>query len=391
MAKRVRKRAGERNLLEFLSLARKANTAATNTGKLHSRVQGSVKASKGARENGKLQAGPGSIEEFYENRFRELLSEITTAKNGVHDDEKPVNENGKSYANNSNIAGSFNGVAPATVLRVDTAHNTSTSSASSRQDSSISSRVATATDRHGPTDIPQALESIIAGKHVGFLEKLSSLPIVRKPVEARDGVEGFLLQTLYDSESGVAAAKVYDDREGIVYLYRDKTGYKPYFLTDIPPDKIQEIHDIVRHKGFDHVEVVEKFDLLRWQQRKVTKIVVKSPDVVRVLREKVPRAWEANIKFHHNYIYDYGLIPGMRYRIENGRLVAVDMESNKKDEKYIREIFKGEDESTIEMAVKWFPLFEQPPPKPRRVAIDIEVFTPFKGRIPDASTASYPV
>ena len=392
MAKRVRKRAGERNLLEFLSLARKANTAATNTGKLHSRVQGSVKASKGARENGKLQAGPGSIEEFYENRFRELLSEITTAKNGVHDDEKPVNENGKSYANNSNIAGSFNGVAPATVLRVDMAHNTSTGSASSRQDnSSISSRVATATDRHGLTDIPQALESIIAGKHVGFLEKLSSLPIVRKPVEARDGVEGFLLQILYDSESGVAAAKVYDDREGIVYLYRDKTGYKPYFLTDIPPDKIQEIHDIVRHKGFDHVEVVEKFDLLRWQQRKVTKIVVKSPDVVRVLREKVPRAWEANIKFHHNYIYDYGLIPGMRYRIENGRLVAVDMESNKKDEKYIREIFKGEDESTIEMAVKWFPLFEQPPPKPRRVAIDIEVFTPFKGRIPDASTASYPV
>ncbi|KSW12754.1 DNA polymerase I [Pyrodictium occultum] len=239
-------------------------------------------------------------------------------------------------------------------------------------------------------DLAGKLGSLLGGSR-GALERLSALPLTRKPLEARDGVEGFLLQTMYDGERGVAAAKIYDDRNGIVYVYFDRTGYMPYFLTDIPPDKLQELHEVVRHKGFDHVEVVEKFDLLRWQRRKVTKIVVKTPDVVRVLRDKVPRAWEANIKFHHNYIYDYGLVPGMKYRVGKGRLILLGGEASGDDERHIREIFSGEDESTIEMAVKWLSLFEQPPPKPRRLAVDIEVFTPFKGRIPDPSTASYPV
>ena len=223
------------------------------------------------------------------------------------------------------------------------------------------------------------------------LERLSLYPLQRIPSSAPEGEPLFLLQTFYDGRRGVAAAKLYEEKTGTVYVYYDKTGYKPYFLTDIPPDKLQEVRQVVKHPGFDHVEVVEKFDLLRWQSIRATKIVVKTPDVVPALRDKVPRAWEANIKFHHNYIYDRELVPGMVHVVKDGKLAIVPPQHGKDEEEKIKKIFEGEDESTIEMAVKWYPLFEQPPPRPRRIAVDIEVYTPFKGRIPDANKASYPV
>ncbi|BEP17565.1 DNA-directed DNA polymerase I [Pyrofollis japonicus] len=254
------------------------------------------------------------------------------------------------------------------------------------------SNVSAAKEQAGEDEsIDVSLYESLKEAEVDSLRSLSSLPLLRLPREAVEGDKGFLIQTYYDGDAGVAVVKLYDDQRGEVIVYHDKTGYKPYFLTDIPPDKLQEIPSVVRHPGFDHVEVVEKFDLLRWQKKKVTKIVVRTPDIVRVLRDKVPRAWEANIKFHHNYIYDYGLVPGMIYEVRGNRLVENPITVSGEELSYIKSAFENEDEDTINLAVKWYPIFEAPPPKPKRVAVDIEVYTPFKGRVPDPSTASYPV
>ncbi len=218
---------------------------------------------------------------------------------------------------------------------------------------------------------------------------LGGLSVLREPPAASDGFTGYLLDVYYDGGVGRAVVKLVGD-DGI-RVYVDGTGHMPYFLTDLPPDKVRGLRDIVGHPGFDHLEVVEKFDLLRWTRRRLTKIVVKTPDVVRVLRNKVPRAWEANIKYHHNYIYDLGLVPGMKYRVAGRSLEPVGFDVSPEEEEWIRGVFRGEDEETVKLAVKWLPLFEEPPPSLETVAFDIEVFTPFKGRIPDAGEASYPV
>ncbi|HIP64979.1 MAG TPA: DNA-directed DNA polymerase I, partial [Pyrodictium sp.] len=223
------------------------------------------------------------------------------------------------------------------------------------------------------------------------IPKYGNLDLTKTLVEASEGVSGYLLDVYYDGSRGVAAVRLYDDRDNVMYVWFDATGHKPYFLTDLPPDKIQGIRGIVSHPGFDYLETVEKFDLLRWTKRRVTKIVVKTPDVVRVLRDKVPRAWEANIKYHHNYIYDLQLIPGMKYKVVGKKLEPIEFKVGEEEEKKIIEKFRGENESTIRMAVEWLPIFEQPPPKIKMLAVDIEVFTPFKGRIPSATEASYPV
>ncbi|WP_110138831.1 DNA-directed DNA polymerase I [Hyperthermus butylicus] len=319
-----------------------------------------------------LESAGSVVQRYFDESLRELLTEIRSSRNEANRaGEGARSEKRLSTSVSDNIA--------------DVSNNVVSGSVSAAVEAAERDLIRKPLSGQAVANV----ESLIHASKV--LEKLSILPLVNEPMEAREGFEGFLLQTYYDGDRGVVAVKLYDDRSGRIGVYFDTTGYKPYFLTDIPPDKLQEIPQVVKHKGFDHVEVVEKFDLLRWQKKRVTKIVVKTPDVVKQLRDKVPRAWEANIKFHHNYIYDFGLTPGLRYRVSSGRLELVGGDVSEEAEQFIRKVFSGEDESIVETAIRWFPLFEQPPPKPRRLAVDIEVYTPFKGRVPDASAASYPI
>ncbi len=201
----------------------------------------------------------------------------------------------------------------------------------------------------------------------------------------------YLMAVYYDGEAGCAVAALYDDSENRVYLWRDKTGHKSYFLTDLTVREVSRIAAIVKHPSFERLETVKKYDLLMGEEREFTKIVVKDPQAVAELRDKVPKAWEARIKYHNNYIYDLGLIPGMKYVATKTGLVPKKPELTEEQRRQILELFKDEDEETQKLALEWMPLFEEPPPKMPRLAIDIEVYTPFRGRVPDPDTASYPV
>jgi DNA polymerase I len=212
-----------------------------------------------------------------------------------------------------------------------------------------------------------------------------------EPRDAREAPASYLMSVHYDGSRGSALVKLYDDREDKVYFWHDTTGHRSYFLADLPPSKVSEIRDVVGHPAFLRVSTVERMDLLEGRRRRLTKIVVRDPQAVRTLREKVPKAWEAHIKYHNNYVYDNKLIPGMRYRIVGGRLERVDPELSPELEEKVRSIFSGEDPETLKMALQWAPLFEEPPPRMRRVALDIEVYTPHRGRVPDPESAPYPV
>ncbi len=219
------------------------------------------------------------------------------------------------------------------------------------------------------------------------VEDLTSKPLVVKDYDR----PVYLLNVQYDGDKGKALLKFLDEDKGIIIQYYDGYGHKPYFLVDIPPDKVKEISKIVSHPSFDHTEVVEKIDLLFNRKVTMTKIVTKDPLAVRTLRNYVPKAWEANIKYHDNYIYDLQLIPGMKYYIRNGKLELVKPAITGDFKKLLEEAFKDEHEDTRKLAIEWAPLFETPAPKARRLAVDIEVYTPFKGRMPDPNRADYPV
>jgi DNA polymerase I len=200
----------------------------------------------------------------------------------------------------------------------------------------------------------------------------------------------YILDVAYEGSSGRAVVYLYDENDNKLKIYRDRSGHRPYFYVDIDPSRVKEI---LREDARYIIDVyrVQKIDLLRKKFVNRTKIVVTDPLSVRRLREKFQNYWEANIKYHHNYIYDMGIIPGLRHKIYNGSITPLYQTDLKKIEDEINRLFNEESEEVRKTAVSWYLLFEEKPPKIKRAAIDIEVYTPIKSRVPNPKTAEYPI
>lgn len=200
----------------------------------------------------------------------------------------------------------------------------------------------------------------------------------------------YILDVSYEGSSNRAVVYLYDERSETLKIYRDRSGHKPYFYVDLDPVRVREI---LRDEARSVVDVyrVSKFDLLKNKVEYKTKIVVSDPLVVRRIRDRFPNHWEANIKYHHNYIYDTGIIPGLRHKIVNGNITPIFSSDIEKIRKEIEALFSSEPEEIRREAVSWYLLFEERPPKIKRAAIDIEVYTPIRTRVPSPKTAEYPI
>ncbi|MEM0044375.1 MAG: DNA-directed DNA polymerase I [Sulfolobales archaeon] len=202
--------------------------------------------------------------------------------------------------------------------------------------------------------------------------------------------DAYVLEVSYDGASGRAVVYLYDENSGKLKIYRDRSGHKPYFYVDLDPTRVREIlkEDV---RGVVDIYRVSKMNLLKGKIESKTKIVVSDPLIVRKIRDKFQNYWEANIKYHHNYIYDEGIIPGLRHKILNGKIEPVYSVDLKKIEEEVNKVFSEEPEEIRREAISWYILFEEKPPKIRRAAIDIEVFTPVRTRVPNPKTAEYPI
>ena len=204
-----------------------------------------------------------------------------------------------------------------------------------------------------------------------------------------------LLSIYYDRESNRAALKFYDIGKGKIKIVRDNTGHKPYLLTDLSLDELINNQDVIRHRGFDHFESVIKYDPLTDREVRLTKVVARDPLSIggtrNSLREILKRhSWEARIKYHHCYTYDRGLIPGMLYKLENGDIRLVEYMPESTVIEKISNVYKDEPELINEI-IEWVKLFQTPVPNIRRVALDIEVYSPQIDRIPNPKEAKYPL
>ncbi len=218
-----------------------------------------------------------------------------------------------------------------------------------------------------------------------------SYSLVSSKYELVNSLErAFLLGSYYSGRAAKAYLKFYSDREDKVYVWYDQTGHLPYFICDLSPETVSENRRIVNDESFVRVEVVEKYNLLLGEKQRLTKIVVKDPQAVPRLRKLVPRAWEARIKYHDNYVFDNGLIPGIEYSIMNGKPKEIRHSISKEVMALYRKAIEDQKDSA-DFAMRLAPLFETRPPNIRRLAIDIEVYTPNRGRVPDAERTPYPV
>ncbi|MFB6471143.1 MAG: DNA-directed DNA polymerase I [Vulcanisaeta sp. AZ3] len=204
-----------------------------------------------------------------------------------------------------------------------------------------------------------------------------------------------LLTVTYDGKTGRALVKLYDPVNDRIYFWYDNTGHRPYLVTDVRPEElVMKFTKVLLHPGFSHIEIVEKYDALNDKKTILTKVCAKDPLSIGgkadSMRELLPRTWESRIRYHLCYIYDNELIPGMFYRIEDGKLILVPIEIPPEIEDFIKRIYAN-DKDFLEESRRWIPLFQAPVPSIKRLSLDIEVFTPQENKVPNPKEANYEI
>lgn len=222
----------------------------------------------------------------------------------------------------------------------------------------------------------------------------------------------YFVSVTYDGRVGKAFIKLYEPNSRKIYFWYDNSGHRPYCFTNLSQYELEKIPRLMQHPGFDHFEMVEKFDPLLDRKVKITKIVAKDPLAIGgratgCIRDIIPedfpkvsdtpispeqiKVWESRIKYYQSYIYDRNLLPGMIYEVKNGNLASKNLTEAEKMVKHVREIFRDATTEEQEYLEQWARLLEYPAPKFHRVALDIEVLAPIPTRMPDPREAAYQV
>jgi DNA polymerase, archaea type len=207
--------------------------------------------------------------------------------------------------------------------------------------------------------------------------------------ELPEDLPALLLSAIYSGEEKKVYLKFYDPRGSVIYYWRDRTDHRPYAYTKMENEPL--VKEIAAREPKYSIQRVKKRDVIADQEIEVLKVL--APDPLSIggtdssLREKV-RCWEADIKYHENYMYDQGLVPGIYYvrrgdKIEE-QLYKISDKVDAELKNLLWDKIKEEGEGGKEYrqyVTTWANLLNQPIPELKRVALDIEVESE-EGRMP---------
>ncbi len=233
--------------------------------------------------------------------------------------------------------------------------------------------------------------------------------LIEKGEIVEDLERGLLLDVDYDGGLNKAYCKFYDLDTDEIKIWIDTTDHEPYCLSKEPisileqltyKDQAGKINKLIDYGGFKRFEEIKRFELLIDKEIPITKIYGKTPidiggsglNIKNILGQNEKKAWEADIRYHLNYVLDRQLIPGLIYCINSGKLEKIDFkessEETKKLTKELRTLFKDEKPEMQEFSEKFIDIFLTPIPDVKRLAMDIEVKVgEHDYRIPDARLA----
>ena len=234
--------------------------------------------------------------------------------------------------------------------------------------------------------------------------------LIEKGEIVEDLERGLLLDVDYDGGLNKAYCKFYDLDTDEIKIWVDTTDHEPYCLSKEPisileqlnyTDKAGQRKKLVDYEGFKKFEEIKRFELLTDKEIPITKIYGNTPidiggsglNIKNILAENEKKAWEADIRYHLNYILDRQLIPGLIYNINSGKLEKIDFkessEETKKLTSELRTLFKDEKPEMQEFSEKFIDIFLTPIPDVKRLALDIEVRVgEHDYRIPDPRLAN---
>jgi DNA polymerase I len=212
----------------------------------------------------------------------------------------------------------------------------------------------------------------------------------------RDLPPSILLSAGYDGRAEKAFLRLYEPSSQQLYIWHDDTGHLPYCISKRSPEELRMNEKLLSYPGFLALEPVEKYDALRDERIRVTKIIASNPLAIggqgkSGIRNLIDESWESYIRYYQSYIYDMGLIPGMPYRVEDGRLVREDYELPDDVMGRLSSLLADEEPEFREQILEWARLLQHPVPHIRRASIDIEVSMAQADRVPNPEEAQQPI
>lgn len=206
----------------------------------------------------------------------------------------------------------------------------------------------------------------------------------------------YLLSAGYDGKLEKAFLRLYEPISQQIYVWYDNTGHLPYCISKDTPEELRRNDRLLSYSGFLTFEEVEKFDALKDEKIRVTKVIASNPLAIggqgkTGIRHIIGDSWESHIRYYQNYIYDRGLIPGMPYKIENGELVEEEYVPPRSVAEGLDNLLEKEEPEFRENMREWGRLLQCPVPSFRRVAVDIEVHMSVINRVPNPEEASEPI
>jgi len=188
----------------------------------------------------------------------------------------------------------------------------------------------------------------------------------------------FLLDVVYEPTEKVAQCIFYNESNQSLYRWNDTSNHKPYLITLISPENIPT--RVTKSKDLIKIEQVQKYLPLEEETSTLTKVYGDNPLTIggkNSFREFIGEkyCYEADIRYHLNYIADKKLTPGTYYQVKNGELLPLNNQLSNELRTDVREAFKGESQQQLDMLEDYMPLLFQDFPNIYRAAFDIEVNT----------------
>jgi DNA polymerase I len=255
--------------------------------------------------------------------------------------------------------------------------------------------------KEGNIKLTKVLRESFSSKYIRYL--------IEKMEINEDMERGLLLDVDYDGEQNKAYCKFYDLDSNDMKIWIDTTDHEPYCLSKESISELKKLtytestgqkKKLTEYEGFNRFEEIKRFDLLSDQEIDMTKIYGKTPtniggsgiNIRNILGNNEKKAWEADIRYHLNYIFDRQLIPGLIYKVKNGKLHKLNFEeideNSKNMAKELRELFKNESQEIQEFSEEFLNIFITPIPEVKRMAMDIEVMVGERDyKIPDPHLA----
>ena len=213
-------------------------------------------------------------------------------------------------------------------------------------------------------------------------EKLSKLLVPVTDLE-----EGILVSAVYDGDKRLAVLKFYDPRAERVWRWEDNTGHRPYCYSKLAASELGSLRS---RKDVLGIEEVSRLDLLSDSTISVRKIMASDPLAIggspgKSIRDEI-RAWEADIKYYENYVYDRNLRVGTYYSIRGGQISPLEEEMPAIVAHSLDQILAKNSGEQTRFIREWAELLSQPLCSFKRIALDIEVANE-ESRIPDPEKA----